>query len=495
MTVAMRFMGGCDTSQVKVISKAGEAFHLLSGQPLGIDKTCLFTISAFNNYGFVKSFLKRVEKLHPDLLCLVWVVADNVQDWAPHGMKNQTLEILHDVQHSTSWIVITIDQLQPFLPGGVSFVEMAFRYDMVCFNTALKAAAFRYIFEHRKASKVLFFDNDIWILQPLTTLINALDKYSMVLTPHTTQPIPVDGLRQEEREILLAGQFNFGFFGLAASETTFHWLDWWNHRLRFYAFAKPDKGMHFDQNWANMIASYYPQTKYLILRDPRYNVAYWNLHYRGAHLHLVQDQVMYDRDPVVFIHFSGMSDLLHYNMESISRHQNRFNMSNFPKLRPIFEKYISILIDEGAMRWRHVPYGFCCFDDGMPISQAVREYYAEMLDPATNKTEQANVSEAFRELVDIAAPFRKHDTGLKMSVIQWIWQPVRPPNPLVPDWFPEILWRIYLDRKDLRSKYPNLLGKDTKRLLHWFEKRGFLEYHLDREQMLPLLDLASKLKS
>eukprot|EP00913_Durusdinium_trenchii_P001253 g1154.t2 len=143
-------------------------------------KTCLFTISAFNNYGFVKSFLGRVEALHPEIGCFIWVVADN---------------------------------------------------------------------------------------------------------------------RRDERAIMLAGQFNFGFIALAKSAVSSEWLTLWIERLRYYGFASPSEGMHFDQNWGNFIPSYFAQDQYLILRDPRYNIAYWNLHYRGKHLHMVDDIVMYDSEP------------------------------------------------------------------------------------------------------------------------------------------------------------------------------------------------------
>ena len=36
---------------------------------------------------------------------------------------------------------------------------------------------------------------------------------------------------------------------------------------------------------------------------------------------------------VVFMHFSGISDFASYNIEAVSKHQNRFTMSDFPDLR------------------------------------------------------------------------------------------------------------------------------------------------------------------
>ena len=441
------------------------------------EKICVFTISAFNNYGFVKSFLSRAEALHPDINCFIWIVADNRHTWVD-AEENLPAKILEDFPKK--WHAVVVDQLQPYM--NYSFMELAFRYDMTCFNTAIKPIGFKYIFDKHGASKVLYLDNDIWLMEPLTEVISALDKYSLVVTPHITQEIPLDGYRQDERQIMLAGQFNFGFVASSRSKTTARWLDWWAHRLHFYGYAKPNEGMHFDQNWADMIVSYYPQEEYFILRDPRYNIAYWNLHYRGAHLHMVDGRVMYDSEPAVFMHFSGMSSLLDYDIETISRHQNRYKMSQFPNLRPIFEKYLAMLQAENTMRWRHVPYGFCCFKDGTAIPDAVRMYFAQMLDPTSSFQEDAR---SFQEVVAYEEPFNVDSKGSKISVISWMLQGAH--HLIVEsqgvDWLPEIAWQLYESRPDLRKVFPDILDQNLEAYQGWFRNSGFLKaYFLEAEK-------------
>lgn len=159
--------------------------------------------------------------------------------------------------------------------------------------------------------------------------------------------------------------------------------------------------VHESSAGGNFIPSYFAQDQYLILRDPRYNIAYWNLHYRGKHLHMVDDIVMYDSEPVVFMHFSGMSDLLNYDIEGISQHQNRYKMNNFPKLRPIFQKYLALLKSENTMHWRHVPYGFTNFKDGSRVPDAARRVYARMMDPGHSHRSDARLFQdtvAFEDL-------------------------------------------------------------------------------------------------
>lgn len=431
-------------------------------------KTCLFTISAFNNYGFVKSFLDRAEALNPDIDCFIWVVADNRYVWTTGGDPTLPGQILDDFPKK--WQLVLVEQLQPYM--NFSFMELAFRYDMTCFNTAIKPPAFKYIFDRYNASKVLYFDNDIWIMQPLTQIVSALEKYSLVITPHITEEIPLDGLRQDERQIMLAGQFNFGFVAASRSKSAFKFFDWWGQRLRLYGYAEPSKGMHFDQNWADLIVSYYPQEEYFILRDPRYNIAYWNLHYRGAHLYMENGRVMYDSEPAVFMHFSGMSSLLDYDIETISRHQNRFKMVQFPNLRPIFEKYLEMLKAEDAMRWRHVPYGFGMFKDGTPIPYVVRTYFAEILDPV-NAGQEA--SRLFHEVVAFEDPFSV-DVTPKVSLLSWMLQGVHhlTVEASAPYWVPEIAWQFHRARPDLMAAFPDPLDRHWESYQAWFRVHGVL---------------------
>ncbi|CAE7368576.1 yfnF [Symbiodinium natans] len=376
-------------------------------------------------------------------MVFIWVVADDTLVRAKDADKELPMQILRQVPNR--WHAVTADRLQPYM--SFSYMELAFRYNMQCFNTAIKPAAFKYAFDKHNCRKVLYFDNDIWILQPLTTIIEALDQYRLVVTPHVTQEVPLDGLHQDERTLMLAGQFNFGFIAASKSELTLEFLDWWLNRLRYYGYAEPRKGMHFDQNWGQLMVSYLPQTEYLVLRDPRYNVAYWNLHYRGIHLHMENGVVLYDSEPVVFMHFSGMSDLHKYNLESISPHQNRFKMVDFPELREIVTSYQAMLQKEDAWRWRNVSYNFEYFDDGTSIPMVIRQYYADMMDPEEPFRNDKNL---FKELVAHESPFAVHADSGKFSLLDWMLQGAH--HLLVEQsgqyLICELVWQVYLHRPD-----------------------------------------------
>lgn len=442
-------------------SRSSEHFH-------PSDRDCVFTISAFNNFGFVQAFFENVRVHNPEYSCFIWVVADNGASWAKGAAF--VSEILDS---APEWLqVVTADKLQTVM--DFSYLELAFRYDLQCFSTAIKPAAFSYIFDRLNAQKVLFFDNDVWIKQPLDEILRALDKYSFVLTPHLTEPYPIDGLLQDERNIMNAGQFNFGFVALARSKLVSEMLSWWAERLRYYGFGEPSKGMHFDQNWAGLIPSYFDQSEYLILRDPRYNIAYWNLHYRGKHIRIVNEEVLYDGVPVVFLHFSGLSALETYDIEEVSRHQNRITMSDYEHLRPVFESYLNMLAKKDAMHWRFVPYGFKTFDNGQPLPPIFQSYFREITDPSNWARSDARLFKAKVDTRDLFAS----DTKQRTSFLSWM---LECSHHLLIDtcfanWVPEFLWQIYRIRPDLQNIYPKPFDLHSHHLVEWFIVAGHSEY-------------------
>jgi len=110
---------------------------------------------------------------------------------------------------------------------------------------------------------------------------------------------------------------------------------------------------------------------YRVVRDPRFNVAYWNLRAAGARAfgaagggraatkrrHSTGPELAWDRgsltvrgEPVVFVHFSGVSNFEHYDPSRISRHQTRYRVDDFPALGPLLAAYTRRLLDRNASR-------------------------------------------------------------------------------------------------------------------------------------------------
>ena len=115
--------------------------------------------------------------------------------------------------------------------GIPRFAEMAFRYNVLELNTAVKPFFLEYLFDARGLTDLVYLDPDILVLDRLTPVFDLLESHSVVLTPHITAPYD-DDFHPSEITILQAGVYNLGFVALRASETSRALLRWWQERLR-----------------------------------------------------------------------------------------------------------------------------------------------------------------------------------------------------------------------------------------------------------------------
>jgi len=235
------------------------------------------------------------------------------------------------------------------------FESFAFRYDILELNTAVKPFFLAHLRDRYGLDRILYLDPDIWVLDTLTGIEEALDRHTVVLTPHVTRPLD-DRYDPAERKILMVGVYNLGFLGIRLDRTTADFLEWWQDRLYRYCLADPHYGLFVDQLWMSLAPAYLDGVG--VLRDPIYNVAYWNLPHR--HPRAVGAQWQVDGRPLGFFHFSGLSI---DDLDVISRHQNRLRPGDRPELRPLFEAYRDRVFAAGHGQLRGLPYGFARFTD------------------------------------------------------------------------------------------------------------------------------------
>ena len=391
-------------------------------------RTCVVTISCWNNFAHVLTFLEAAVPRNDDIDCWIWGVADRAE-----FVFGTSALVSKEAQPWTKRLrdrlpsflrVVTLEELQKFVDFPV--LELAFKYNLVEFNTAIKSLLFYYAFDVEMASRVLYFDNDCWILDSLKEIELLLDQYSAVATPHITSPNPLDGFKQTDIQIGMAGIFNFGFLGLSDSTATRAFLEWWTLRLRFYGFVDQAHGMHFDQGWGDFLPVFFDHDDFFVLRDPRFNLAYWNLHYLGDKLALSTDKkkALVDGEPVVFFHFSGISNYRFFRSHDISRHQSRYTLFDVPAMGPILDEYTRLLETNNASKYRKIPYGFDYLDSGVRIIPAMRALFAEIIDPDADPRRQRY----FLRNVDLRKPFRgpgkpellRRRRRDKLSVMEWM---------------------------------------------------------------------------
>lgn len=456
-------------------------------------KTCIITISAMNNFGFVWNLYDSVLENNPGIDCFAWFVGDAPEPQEQHGeaVGKGLEEIKEAVGKLPKFKMVTMNEMEASLTEFEA-LKMAFMFDLVELQTTLKPFAFQYTFKEFNADAAIYLDNDIWVTSSLGEIENELIARSAVVTPHCATPIPRDGRKQTDKNVLSSGVFNFGFVAFRKTDATEKFLAWWAERLTLYGFVDPPKSMFYDQNWGMFIPAFFDHEDYMVLRDLRYNIAYWNLHERGAGLnmkdgipHLINDETG-ENEKVVFMHFSGISVLERYDMEGISRHQNRFTLHDFSQISDVFDAYMEKISAHYTLHFRNVPYGYSQFSDGTIIEPWMRKVYAAAVLPiGTTKylifddqppyDDVISVYNRFNFQKDVLPnPFCSTETCYtdtsKRRFIDWIMNFT--PNQAVDmqgDFFFNYLQdKVWHDRPDLQGAYQHPRGGDFDRYQDWF---------------------------
>lgn len=185
--------------------------------------------------------------------------------------------------------------------------------------------------------KLIYFDTDICVYQPLTQIEKNLDEYDILLTPHITKAIPL-AEKWNEKQYLNAGLYNAGFVAFKRTENTMKFLTWWKTHLKEYGYYDFCRGMGVDQLCLNFAPIFFE--KVLVDYNPAHNIAYWNLRERTL-TYKNHQYVVNDHHPLTFFHFSGYSP---DRPTLISKHFSLAQQNTQPALKQIFEAYHQALI-------------------------------------------------------------------------------------------------------------------------------------------------------
>jgi glycosyltransferase involved in cell wall biosynthesis len=376
------------------------------------------TIVANNYLAYARAFTRSFLERHPQGKVCVLIV-DRPQPG--HRYEDEPFDVTF------------ADQLG--IPG---FPHFAFRYSILELNTAVKPYFLLHLHRTFGCDRVCYFDPDILVLGDLSDLYGRLDGADAVLTPHLTAPLQDDKI-PSERDILVSGIYNLGFLGISFNERTLPFLAWWARRLYRECLHDVANGFFVDQRWMDLAPAFLPRVE--ILRDPGYNVAYWNLAHRR--ISGQEGEWSVNGVPLRFFHFSGYD---FQRRELISKFQNRFTFSERPDVLPLFRLYAESIQREGQEKVQDFPYQYGLFGNGVPVPEVARRALRQV-DPEGKRWPD---------------PF---STAGPDSFFEWLRQPVDEEGSLS---LPRLALLLWDHREDLQRFFARPWAEDRLRFAHWF---------------------------
>jgi SAM-dependent methyltransferase/glycosyltransferase involved in cell wall biosynthesis len=334
--------------------------------------------------------------------------------------------------------------LTPAQIDCAEFGEMALRYDVLELSTAVKPWLLAHLLSEASTS-ITYLDPDIRIHSSLVRLEELAEAHGVVLTPHNTTPLPDDGERPSQIDILLAGVYNLGYVSLGAGEETDTLLRWWRERLLTDCRVDPRNGYFVDQRWFDLAPGLVAD--HAIVREPQYNLAYWNLHDRD--LKRYSSGYTVDGKPLAFIHFSGFDPQA---PETLSRHQTRVSLEEKGALAQICLEYADEVNAAGYGQAKDWPYTFNRLPSGVEFSRILRKLYGVAHDDG--------------ELTQ--SPFTPIG---EQAFLRWLTVPPPQAGPGLN----RVLAELHGTRADLQQAFPEVHTGDYRAFLHWARDVGVNE--------------------
>jgi len=325
--------------------------------------TQFFTIVARNYLAYAFVLGASVKAHHPEVDFSIFLMDD------ADGAFASEIE-------AHGFHVIAPDQI-----AIVDYPSFVFKYDVTEASTGVKPFVFRALLEGG-AERVVYLDPDIRCYRRLSELLDALDRNSIVLTPHSLSPPPEDQL-PDDFAFLEAGAYNLGFIAVRRGDVAERFLEWWSARLFDWCLGLKEMNLFVDQKWVDLVPAYFGEV--MILRSMAYNIAYWNFHERRLQQTGKELVVAQSGESVAFMHFSGIDT---NNLEIITRNQFKSHFDLFgyknktqvtlkdrPDLVAPYQEYAALLEEAGHARFSALPYAYGRYDNGERITPFERTLF------------------------------------------------------------------------------------------------------------------------
>lgn len=291
------------------------------------------------------------------------------------------------------------------IPAG-QWDEMAFKYNLIEFCTAIKPFCFASLFAAGSYEKIIYLDPDIYVFSSLEKIFQQLGDHSIIITPHILDMQVTHQGDHPDYLFLVNGTFNLGFIALRNTGNAQLLLRWWQQRMINQCFFDNDRGMATDQKWMNLLPALFDADTLYINKDRGLNVAPWNYHERKIvtenNTLFVTGRTTDDAAPkclLTFVHFSGY-DYKSFSANSvIHKHEGAVH---YDDLNIVFEGYAKALQKGDFGHYFHLLYSYNFFSNGKMILNLHRRIYRRLIDenrkyPSPFETGNGSLYELFRK--------------------------------------------------------------------------------------------------
>ncbi|MFO7676308.1 MAG: hypothetical protein R6X12_08345, partial [bacterium] len=256
------------------------------------------------------------------------------------------------------------------LTGG-QLSRLAFGYDRKALAAALKPLLLRKLLTDGY-ERALLIDADSLVLGSLQPVVEALDEHRIVLSPHRLHPERgVDAMPTDLR-LLRTGTFNGGLVGVRRSPQAHEFLDWWWERLERHCVHDVGRGLHLDQRWLDLVPGLFEGVH--VLRDGRFNAAYWNLD-QGVVVPDDGADAASNGSACCLFHFSGYDPA---RPEQVTSYLPDLRVDEAGPAARLFHGYRELLLGAGQAEIAAWPYAYERFDNGVEIPDIVRRIFHDL---------------------------------------------------------------------------------------------------------------------
>lgn len=339
-----------------------------------MNKISICTIVSLNYFSNALTLCDSIRKYHDNIDFNILVVDKDMEEIC---------------KSNESYTVYNVENI------GIDNVEkLAFKYNVIEFNTAVKPFFMEYLYINKGYDSVMYIDPDMMLFNKIDELTNLLKDYSMILTPHICEDRYEEGT-MSELDFLKCGIYNLGFFATKRDDNTFKMLKWWKERLYDQCYMENNWGLAWDQKWMNFLPALFEGV--FILKDVGYNMAHWNMHER--YISKVNDEFVVNKKyKLVIFHFSqyriSEPDLICNLPNVMVNNSITAKLADRPDLKELYNIYYDAMVNNKYKEFSKIKYGFNYFDNGVEILKINRRLYGGLEDKFSFFKDPFNTSES-----------------------------------------------------------------------------------------------------